>query len=277
MKKVQWISFVAAYLSGILFLLPLLWTLVSAFKPESSIMSYPPEWIPRSITMVNFSEVLHKFAFMRWILNSFVVASLSTIGVIIIDSLAAYALARLHFAGQKILMVVIVSMLLVPTQVDIIPLFLLFSKVHLTDTYMSLIFPTLAHVTGVYLLTQFFRQIPVELEEAAKIDGCGFFRMWIQIILPISKPILSTVAIITFVFSWNNFLWPLIVTNSDAVKTLPVGIAQFMGASSGSNGSAPQYGITLAGALMATAPSIIIFFALQRFFVRGISSAGIKG
>lgn len=266
-----------AYLIGLAFLSPLVWTLVSALKPENNIMSYPPQWVPQPITGQNFSHVLQRFAFMHWMWNSVVVAVLATIGVLILDSMAAYALARVPFRGRNVLFALIVSMLLVPTQVDIIPLFLLFSNVHLTNTYSALILPILGNVTGIYLLRGFFAGIPRELEEAAMLDGAGPFRVWWQIVIPLSRPALSSVAIITFVSSWNSLLWPLIVTNSDSVRTLPVGIAQFMSASSGGSGSAPQYGITLAAALMAAAPTLIAFLLLERAFVQGISRVGIKG
>lgn len=259
------------------FSIPLLWTLSSSLKSEKDILQYPPQWIPDTITFENFLTVLDRFPFFHWMLNSLIVALVSTIFVLIFDSLAAYALARLDFKGKGFLFVLIVSMLLIPMQIDIIPLFLFFSHLKLTDTYWALILPTTANVTGVYLLRQFFASIPKEIEEAARIDGCNDFRIWFQIILPLSKPVLSAVAIITFISSWNNFLWPLIATNTDNSKTLPVGMAQFMGAHAGASGSAPEYGITLAASVMAILPTLIVFFILQKHFVKAITSSGVKG
>nr|WP_246350782.1 carbohydrate ABC transporter permease [Deinobacterium chartae] len=191
--------------------------------------------------------------------------------------MAAYALARFRFRGRDALLAVIVSMLLVPIQVTIVPLFILFSDWGELNTYTALVLPTAANVTGVFLLRQFFLSIPRELEEAARIDGASDLRIWWSIIMPLAKPALAAVAALTFVSSWNNFMWPLVATSSDAVKTLPVGIAQFMSATSGASGSAPAYGPPLAAAVMATLPALIAFIALQRFFVAGVTSSGVKG
>lgn len=260
-----------------IFGVPVLWTVASSLKPEQDIVRYPPSWVSDQPTMQNYVDVLDRFNFFQWMINSIVVALVATAIVLIFDSLAAYALARLDFRGKKLLMLLIISMLLIPIQIDIIPLFIFFSELKLTDTYTALVLPTTANVTGVYLLRQFFASVPKEIEEASRIDGCNDFRIWWQIILPLSKPVLSAVAIITFVSSWNSFLWPLIATNTDSSKTLPVGMAQFMSASAGASGSAPAYGLTLAASVMAILPTLIVFIVLQKYFVRGISSSGVKG
>ncbi|MEH7438063.1 carbohydrate ABC transporter permease [Neobacillus drentensis] len=260
-----------------IFGIPVLWTITSSLKPEAEIVQYPPKWLSESPTLWNYTAVLERFPFFQWMMNSLIVAVVATVIVLILNSLAAYALARLNFRGKKFLLTLIVSMLLIPMQIDVIPLFIFFSHFEWTDSYAALILPTTANVTGVYLLTQFFKSIPKDLEEAARIDGCSDFRIWAQIILPLSKPVLSAVAIITFVSSWNSFLWPLIATNSDATKTLPVGMAQFMSAHAGASGSAPAYGITLAASVMASLPTLIVFIVLQKYFVRGVTSSGVKG
>lgn len=260
-----------------LFGIPVLWSIASSLKPEYEILQYPPHWVSESPTLQNYVDVLDRFNFFQWMMNSLIVALVSTVIVLILDSLAAYALARLDFRGKKILMALIISMLMIPMQIDVIPLFLFFSEFQWTDSYAALILPTTANVTGVYLLIQFFKSVPKEIEDSARMDGCNDLRIWAQIILPLSKPVLSAVAIITFVSSWNSFLWPLIATNSDATKTLPVGMAQFMSTHSGSSGSAPAYGITLAASVMATLPTLIIFVVLQKYFVRGVTSSGVKG
>lgn len=273
----QGVLYVLLMLVTAAFAIPLVWTLTSSLKSEKDILHYPPEWIPSSITLENYTVVLEKFNFLHWMMNSLIIAVISTFFVLIFNSLAAYALARLDFKGKGLLFALIVSMLFIPIQIDIIPLFLFFSYINLTDTYWALILPTMANVTGVYLLRQFFASIPKEIEESARIDGCNDFRIWLQIILPLSKPVLSAVAIITFVSSWNNFLWPLIATNTDNSKTLPVGMAQFMSAHAGASGSAPEYGMTLAASVMAILPTLIVFFILQKHFVRAITSSGVKG
>jgi multiple sugar transport system permease protein len=259
------------------FLAPLLWELSSSLKPEYQIIEVPARWIPHTFTLEHYRAVLDKYPFGRWMWNSVWVASVATVLVILVDSLAGYALARFEFRGRNALFALIISMLLVPIQVTVIPLFLIFAEVKMLDTYTALILPTVGNVTGVFLLRQFFVSIPVELEEAARIDGCSDLRIWWSIIMPLARPAIAAVATVTFVSSWNNFLWPLIATNKDATKTLPVGIAHFMSATSGTSGGAPAYGPPLAGAIMAIAPALLAFLLLQRYFVQGISRTGVKG
>jgi len=262
---------------GVIVLFPLLWVVICSFKPEGDIVSYPPRWIPEVITLVNYANVLTQFHFVQWMLNSIIVSVVSTVLVMILDSLAGYALGRFRFRGRNVIFFLVMAMLLIPMQAYVVPLFILFKYMHLLFTYQALVLPLLGQVTGVYLLKQFFEGLPNELEEAARIDGCNEFTIYLRVMLPLSKPIMSSVAILMFVSSWNNFLWPLIATRSDATKTLPVGLAQFMSASGGVSGSAPQYGISLAAACMAILPTVIIFLCLQKYFVEGVVSSGIKG
>ncbi len=256
---------------------PILWMTVSAFKPEGEILSYPPQWVPLHPTWSNFGYVLKNFNFARWTFNSVVAALIATIIVIFIDSLAAFAFAKMKFRGNKTIYAVVLSMLMVPIQVTIVPLYLMFADVNLLNTLTALILPTTGNVTGVFILTGFFRSVPRDLLDAAIVDGAGSFRIWWSIMLPLARPSISAVAIITFMSNWTNFLWPLISVSSDASRTLPVGIAQFFGGQSGVSGSAPQYGPAMAAALMATIPAIAIFLFLQRYFVKGIMMTGIKG
>lgn len=262
---------------GVLVILPLVWVVICSFKPEGDIVSYPPKWIPTAFTLANYRNVLTQFHFVQWMMNSIIVSVGSTVLVMILDSLAGYALGRFRFRGRNLIFFLILAMLLIPMQAYVVPLFILFKYMHLLFTYEALVLPLLGQVTGVYLLKQFFESLPNELEEAARIDGCNEFTIYFRIMLPLSKPIMSSVAILMFVSSWNNFLWPLIATHTDATKTLPVGLAQFMSASGGVSGSAPQYGISLAAACMAILPTIIIFLCLQKYFVEGVISSGIKG
>jgi ABC-type glycerol-3-phosphate transport system permease component len=259
------------------FLLPLAWTVISSIKPEAQIVSYPPRWIPAHATLQNYSRVLERFNFLGWMINSIIVASLATIIVVIIDAMAAYALARLRFPGRRLLLAIIVSMLLVPVQAYVVPMFILFSGLRLVNTRAALILPLLALVTGVYLLARFFEGIPREMEEAARIDGWNDAQIFLSLMLPLSKPILSSVAILSFNMAWNDFLWPVIVVSADRIKTLPVGLAQFMGAQGGGAGSAPEYGLSLASACLAVVPTVVVFLAFQKYFVQGISTTGLKG
>ncbi|TCL64251.1 carbohydrate ABC transporter membrane protein 2 (CUT1 family) [Hydrogenispora ethanolica] len=276
-KRINILPYLLMGLVALIFLFPMAWTIISALKPEGQIVSYPPQWIPQTPTLENFTLVLQKFPFMQWVWNSVFLAIVSTVLVLVLDSMAAYAFGRLEFRGKKILFGLIVSMLLVPIQAYVVPLYMLFSTLGMLNSYTALILPVCANVTGVFLLTCFFRSIPNELQEAAMIDGCNDFTIFYRVMIPLSKPALSSVAIITFISSWNSFLWPLIAIRSDHLKPLPVGVAQFMGAAGGVSGSAPQYGISLSAACMAVLPTLIVFLILQRFFVQGIVSSGIKG
>jgi ABC-type glycerol-3-phosphate transport system permease component len=273
MKKL--LVYIIMAFAAVVFLFPLLWALISSLKPEAKIVSYPPKWIPEHITFENYVQVLKQYPYLSWMYNSVFITVLSTIFVLAITTLAAYAFGRLHFKGKKVIFSIVLSMLLIPIQAYIVPLFLLVSKLGLLNTYASLILVAGANVTSVYILTSFFKGIPKELEEAARIDGCQDFGIFARIMLPLSMPAVSTVTILTFIANWNNFLWPLIAIRENALKPLPVGIAQFMG---GANSTAQfQYGPSLAAACMAIIPSILVFLSLQRYFVEGIANTGIKG
>ncbi|NOU95960.1 ABC transporter permease subunit [Paenibacillus sp. LMG 31456] len=257
------------------FLLPLLWSVISSLKPEAKIVSYPPQWIPDQFTLENYVQVLQKHPYLSWMLNSIYMTVASTVFVLVLTTLAAYAFGRLEFRGKKLIFTLVLSMLLIPIQAYIVPLFLLVSSLGILNSYSAIVLVAGANVTSVFILTSFFRSIPRELEEAARIDGCQDFGIFSKIMLPLSKPALSTVTILMFITNWNNFLWPLIAIRENALKPLTVGIAQFMG---GANSTAQfQYGTSLAGACMAIIPSIIVFLALQRYFVEGIANTGIKG
>lgn len=267
--------YIIMLLTSAIFLFPLLWSLISSLKPEANIVSYPPKWIPDEITLDNYLLVLQNYPYLSWMMNSVYMTVASTIFVLILTTLAAYAFGRLHFRGKKILFTLVVSMLLIPIQAYIVPLFLLVSKLGILNTYSSIILVAGANVTSVFILTSFFKSIPNELEEAARIDGCQDFGIFARIMLPLCKPAISTVTILMFITNWNNFLWPLIAIRENSLKPLTVGIAQFMG---GANSTAQfQYGTSLAGACMAIIPSVIVFLSLQRYFVEGISNSGIKG
>jgi ABC-type glycerol-3-phosphate transport system permease component len=256
---------------------PIVWMVSTSFKPEAQIATTNINWIPRTITFDNYQHVFDHFAILRWTLNSFVVASLATLLVLLLDSLAGYALARMEFLGRGVIFGIILSMLFVPMQITVVPLFLLFSEFNVTDHYLALILPVGANVTGVFLMRQFFLGIPYELEDAARVDGASTLRIWWSVVLPLARPALTAVAIITFLSAWNSFFWPLIVTRTDASRTLPVGIAQFMSLRPGQSMAPQAYGPSMAGAVIAALPPILVFYALQRYFIQGISMTGLKG
>lgn len=251
---------------------PFLWMLVTSLKPDSEIFRYPIDWIPDEPTLEYYTRLFDSFAMAEWFRNSFIVAAITTSLTLVVDILAAYPLARMKFRGRNILMILILSTFLLPGEILLVPLFLGLSKLRLLDTYFALAVPAVANAFGVFLLTQFFVTIPVELEEAARLDGATRFGLIWRVFIPLSKPAIATVAIFTFVASWNNFFWPLIVSNSDATRTIPVGLATFVG-----RGLSMQFGIIMSSAVVATVPALIFFLALQRYFVQGIATTGMRG
>ncbi len=252
---------------------PLLWMVSTALKPESQIFRFPIEWIPQTPTLSNFARVFTDYPISRWFFNSLAVALLTAAVGVPLYALAAYPLARLNFPGKRVIFLAILATMLMPVEATMVPLFLGLSRLRLSDTYMSLVMPVVANAFGLYLLTQFFQTIPVELRDAAVIDGAGHITILWRIILPLSKPALTTVSIFTFMASWNNFVWPFIVTNSDSTRTLPAGLAALIGGVD----VGTRFGISMASALIATLPPLVIFIALQRYFAQGISLTGTKG
>lgn len=274
-SRVAWYIMLAMVV--VITLAPLAWMLTTSLKPESEIITTEIRWLPENPTLEHFTAIFEMYPMARWMFNSLFTATMATILVLILDSLAGYAFARLRFRGRNILFLIVLSMLFVPIQITIIPLFILFSRVGLTDTYWALILPIGANVVGVFLMRQFFLSIPGELEEAARVDGASTLRILWSIVLPLARPALTAVAIITFLTAWNSFLWPLIVTRSDSVRTLPVGIAQFLSLRPGLVMAQMSIGQSMAGAVVAALPPIIVFVVLQRYFIEGISRTGIKG
>jgi ABC-type glycerol-3-phosphate transport system permease component len=265
----------------VLFAIPVVWMFSTALRPEEFVRKYPIQWIPPDITLDNFRLALENYpALGRWFINSAIVATLTAFLSVVVDSLGAYALARLEFFGQRIVFIGILATMLIPVEATLIPLYLGLARMRIlvTDwgTYASLILPVVANAFGLYLLTQFFQGIPKELEDAARIDGCTDFGIWWRVILPLSGPAITSVIIFSFMASWNNFLWPFIVTSGDTTRTLPAGLATIFGGITG-NPSSVKYGVVMAGAALATLPPILVFVALQRYFVQGISMTGIKG
>jgi len=252
---------------------PLLWMVTTALKPESQIFQYPIRWVPQTPTLGNFANVLTNYPIGRWFLNSMIVALLTTAISLPLYSLGAYPLARLNFPGKKLVFLVILATMLMPTEGTMVPLFLGLSRLRISDSYFSLVMPVVANAFGLYLLTQFFQTIPSELRDAALIDGATDLGILWRVILPLSRPALTTVAIYTFMASWNNFVWPFVVTNSDATRTLPAALTALIGGVD----VGTRFGISMASALMATLPPLVIFVALQRYFAQGISMTGVKG
>lgn len=258
------------YAGAFLTVLPFLWMILTSFKDLSEILRYPPMIFPDEFHFENYSNALTAAPFDRFYFNSLFVASAATIGQLITCSLAAYAFARLKFWGRDVLFVLFLGTMMIPSQVTMIPGFMILHWLGWIDTYYALIVPGLASAFGTFLLRQFFLTIPRELEDAAFIDGCSRFGVLWRIILPLSGPALATLAIFTFMYFFNDFLWVLIVTNSEDLRTVQLGLAIFR------DRYTTEWDRLMAGSVMATLPVLIAFLVGQKYFIKGITLSGMK-
>ncbi len=263
-------------LISVFFLLPVLWMITTSFTPNNVVLHYPPRWIPASPTLQNYTEAItttRTAGLGRALANSTLVAVATVILTLLVDSMAAYPLARMNFKGKKGIFILVLVGLMVPAEVTFVSLFLMFNAVGWLNSYESLILPVAASPFGVFLLRQFFMAIPRDLEDAARIDGCSRMRILFTIILPLAKPGLSALAIFTFLLSWNNFLWPLIVMTDPNMMTVPVILAYYVA----SFAQSLDWGTLMAAAVGATILPVIVFLIFQKQFVRSIATTGLKG
>ena len=251
---------------------PFVWMILGSFKGEGELLKVPPTWWPESATLDNYRDLFNKESFLRYFFNSTLVAVCVTIGNLIFCSMVGYALAKLTFRGKKVVFLLVMGTLLIPSMVTFVPLFVLVANLGLIDSYPGLILPFLVTPFGVFLMRQFIIGLPDELLDAGRVDGASEFRIFRQIILPLCGPGLATLGILTFLGSWNNFLWPLVAAQTQDYYTLPVALALF---STGQNVT-PHYGILLAGATVVVVPIVIVFLIFQRRFIEGIATTGIK-
>ena len=258
-------------IAALVWLIPIGWIYSTSFKLESKAVISALKWIPDPFTLGNYIDAFEKSSILNWLLNSLIVAFVTTIAVLILDSLAAYGISRIKFRGRELIFWTIIAGLMIPEQVLVIPLYLSFSNFNLLNSYPVLILPRIALPLGIFILRQFFDGIPIEIEDAARIDGCSKLKIYWEIIMPLSKPALAAVAIFTFISSWNAFLWPLIVTSSEKMYTIPVGIASFQG----THGT--EYTMLMAGAAIVTTPILIFYLFFQKQIIQGIATTGIKG
>jgi multiple sugar transport system permease protein len=265
------VSHVLLLFGAIWMLVPFLWMIAASFEPEDEIFTYPPTFIPGQIILQHWVQAWTLVPFPRFFLNSGVMAFSITFGHFLTATLAAYAFARLQFPGRDRLFICFLATLMVPGQVLLIPQFMIIRTLGWLNTYQALIVPGLASAYAVFLLRQFFLGIPRELEDAARIDGCSPLRILWQIIVPLSTPAIITMAIFAFLGSWNAFLWPLIVSTSQDMFTVQLGLTMFRGAYS------TQWAYVMAAACFITLPVLIVFFAGQKYFTRGIALTGLKG
>jgi multiple sugar transport system permease protein len=255
----------------VLVVIPFVWMVVSSFKPEAEVRAVPPTWWPETVTTANYSQLFTQLDFPTYFMNSAIVAVAVAVGNMVFCSMLGYALAKLDFPGKKALFIVVLGTLMVPGVVTFIPLFVLTTNMGLTNTLPGMILPFLAGPFGVFLMRQFISSLPDELIQAARVDGAGELRIFFSVILPLCGPAVATLGVLTFLTSWNNFLWPLVVATSEDKFTLPVALALY---AVGQN--ATKYGLLLAGSVVVVLPVLAVFLALQRHIMQGIAMTGIK-
>ena len=251
--------------------MPFLWMVVSSFKDKAQIFIFPPQWIPQPFVWQNYASAWTAIPLGRFYLNSFFVAAAVTVGQAIVCSMAAYVFARLQFPGRDAIFLAFLGTMMLPTQITLIPRFIIMKNLGWIDTYQALIVPFLAWPLGTFLLRQSFLDIPTDMEDAARMDGCSRFRILFQIVLPLSKPALATVAVFSFMDHWNAFLWPLIVIQTREKLTLQVGLSMLR------SELGTDWPVLMAASVLSALPTIIVYFFAQRQFVAGITLTGLKG
>lgn len=255
---------------ALLFVLPLVQMVLTSFMTAADINRFPPRLIPTTLSLTGYRGLLGESQILRWLLNTVIVASISIVGHLVLCSLAGYGFARMKFPGRTFGFFAMVATVMVPIQLLMIPTFLLFSRLGLVNTLAAAFVPWLTSAFGIFLMRQFFLSLPSELEDAAKLDGCGAFATFIRIVLPLAKPALATLAIFTLLGSWNDLIWPLIAISDERYYTLQVGLTTFQGT------RRTQFELLMAGNVVATMPLVIGFVLAQRWFVASMAFTGIK-
>lgn len=259
-------------IGSLFMILPFYWMVITAFKSFQEAIAFPPSWIPSEWRLRNFIDAWNApdVTFGRYFFVSIVTAVASTAGTLATSALAAYAFAKMRFIGKGLFFYLVLAMMMVPGQALLIPNYIILDTLFWINTYQALIVPWLASVFCIFLMRQFFMTIPDDLWDAAQIDGSGRFRYLIMVVLPLSRPVLITSGIFTFLASWNSLLWPLIVTNTPKMRTLMVGLQTF------TQEAGSKYNLLMAASTFAIVPVIMLFFFLQRFFIQGIARTGLK-
>lgn len=255
------------------FVLPFLWMVGTSLKTNEQVLAYPPTWIPNPLQWSNYPDALDSVPFMKYAANTAIITFSTIVGALISNTLVAYGFAVMEWRGRDALFIVVLATLMLPYQVTMIPLFILFSKIHWTNTFLPLIVPAFfGNAFYIFLLRQFFRGIPRDYTDAARLEGASELQILFQIVAPLAKPVLITVALFQFLFSWNDFLAPLLYLNDESKFTLSLGLANMQSALGLS-----QFGQIMAVATLTVMPVLIVFIAAQRFFIQGIATSGLKG
>ena len=252
-------------------LLPMLWMISASFMTTGEANSFPPPLLPENPTLEHYRVLFTSLNLGRYLLNSTIIATTATALSLLINSMAGYAFAKLRFAHRDRLFRLLTMGLVIPVQVAMLPLFLLLRQMGLVNTYWAVIIPSMASIFGIFLIRQYARSIPDDLIDAARIDGASEFRIYWSVVLPVIRPILATLAIWTFLSTWNDFMWPLIVLNDESMFTLPVALANLSGE------RVQDTELMMAGSVLTTLPVLLVFIVLQRYYIEGITAGSVKG
>ncbi len=259
-------------LALLIVIVPVAWTVSTSLKPAAEVYAYPPRWIPSQLVWQNYVDAWNAAPFDRYAINSIIVTGTIMVSQLIFGALAAYVFARLEFPGRDLIFIAFLSTMMVPTQVLVVPTFLIFNVFGWINEYPALIAPFLVSAFGVFLIRQSFLTVPQDLVDAARIDGAGHGRIIWNVLIPVSKPAFVSFALLTFTWRWNDYFWPLIMTNSTNMRTLPVGLV-FLRTSEGSI----NWNVVMAATVFVIAPIMLLFVLLQKYFVQGVTQSGIKG
>jgi len=265
------VFFIILGVATLIYIGPFLFSLSISFNADKNVFEWPIRLIPETFTLDNYKNVWNELPFGKWLFNSVLVTLVQTVTNVFFSALAGFAFARLEFKGRKFIFGLLLSSLMIPGIILLVPKFIILNEFQLINSYGGLIIPGLVGVTNIFLMKQFFETIPKDLEQAALIDGCSYFRIFWQVFLPISKPALAAVAIYTFQGSWNEFLWPVIVTYTEDMYTLPLGMASLR------TELLTDWPLLMAGTILISLPTLMIFIIFQRYFVQGVASSGLKG
>ena len=257
-------------LAVIVSMLPFLYVISSSLKDSVALFSYPPEWIPTHPTLDNYRSLMTDYPFLRWTMNSLIVASSVTLIKIVIDSMAGYAFAKMSFPGKDALFLVVLMTLMVPFAATLIPLFIIVRDLKLTNTYLGLILPALANPIGIFMMRQFIESLPGELENAARLDGCSEWQIFTLVILPLMRPGLVVLGVFLFMNQWTSYLWPLVIGTKQEMFTLTVGVQSLRALFS------VDWGVLSAGAVLSMLPLVLVFIFLQRYFIAGSIAGALK-
>lgn len=270
----QTAALIVIVIGAAIIILPLAWMISTSLKQQMSVFVLPPQWIPSPVQWRNYADVFDGAPFDRYLLNSGIVTVCSVFGSVLSCSLAAYGFARLRFPGRDLLFLMLLATLMLPESMTLIPRFIIFERLDWLNSFKPLIVPSFfGSAFQIFLLRQFFRTIPVDLEDAARLDGASTFRIFATIVMPLSKPALVTAGIFSFIFTWNDFLRPLLYLNTEDKYTVAIGLLNY----TGSDRIGPQMHLLMAASFLATLPVLVVFLVAQRQFVKGVVFSGMKG